>query len=137
MDSKNRIAIEMFAKLLNPPLPNAIKDLGNNDHCKPKDEIVDNWTVIVEKNEKTFFVLRFVYQIKANIEESEKWIKLKLWTIECAVVQGDYVVIDLEKKDDRITFILHESYHHFNNECELGSPHVRCTMSKCRTGTFC
>ena len=72
-------------------------------------------------------MLRFAYQIKANIEESEKLIKLKLWTIECAVAQGDYVVIDLEKKDDRITFILHESYHPFNkNECELGSPDARC-----------
>ena len=46
-------------------------------------------------------------------------------------------MIDLEKKDDRITFILHESYHHFNkNECELGSPHVFCTMSKCITEHF-
>ena len=26
------------------------------------------------------------------------------------MAQGDYVVIDLEKNDDRITFILHESF---------------------------
>ena len=42
MASKKKTAIEMFAELLIPPLPNAIKDLSNNDHYKPKDEIVDN-----------------------------------------------------------------------------------------------
>ena len=51
MASKKRTAIEMFAELLIPPLRDAIKDLSNNDHYKPKDEIVDNWTVIVEKDE--------------------------------------------------------------------------------------
>ena len=52
MASEKRIDIEMFAELLILPLPYAIKDLSNNDHYKPKDEIVDNWTVIVEKDEK-------------------------------------------------------------------------------------
>ena len=127
MTSKKRHAIEMFAELLIPPLPDAIKDVSNNDHYMPQDDIVDNWTVFVEKNEKDIFVLRFAYQIKADIEESEKWIKLKMWTVECAVAQGDYVVIDLEKKEDRITFILHEAYHPFNkNECENGSTDAAC-----------
>ena len=41
--------------------------------------------------------------------------------------QGNYVVIDLEKKEDRVTFILHESYHPFNkNEYENGSPDAAC-----------
>jgi hypothetical protein len=43
-------------------------------------------------------VFRFAYQIKTNIEETDKWVKIKSWTVECAVAQGDYVVIDLEKK---------------------------------------
>ena len=76
---------------------------------------------------KKQFVLRFAYQIKADTAESEKWIKLKLWTIECVVAQGDYVVIDLEKQEDQITFILQEAHHPFNkNECELGSPDAHC-----------
>ena len=49
------------------------------------------------------FILRFAYQMRTKNEEIDKWVKLKSWTIECALVQGDYVVIDLEKKDDRIT----------------------------------
>ena len=72
-------------------------------------------------------VFRFAYQIKADIDDSEKWIKLKSWTVECAVAQGDYVLIDLEKKDDSITFILYESYHPFNkNECENDSLDAAC-----------
>ena len=80
--------------------------------------------MLVEKNDKDIFVLRFAYQIKAdlNLEEQEKWMKLKLWTVECVVVQGDYVVIDREKNDDRVTFILHEHMHPFSkNQCEIGS----------------
>lgn len=123
MASKKRNSIDMFAEFLLPPLPDAIKDISNNDHFKPKQDMVDNWTVLVEKDEKELFVLRFAYQIKSDLEEQEKWIKLKMWTIECAVAQGDYVVIDMEKKDDRITFILHEHEHPFDkNQCEIGSP---------------
>ena len=127
MASKKRPAIEMFAEALIPPLPEAIKDISPNDHYKPQDDIVDNWTVLVEKDEKDIFVLRFAYQIKTELDDAEKWLKLKSWTVECAVAQGDYVVIDLEKKEDRVTFILHESYHPFNkNECENGSPDAAC-----------
>ncbi len=123
MASKKRSAIDQFAELLLPPLPDAIKDISNNDHYAPKEDMVDNWTVLVEKNDKDIFVLRFAYQIKADLEEQEKWMKLKLWTVECAVAQGDYVVIDLEKNDDRVTFILHEHMHPFSkNQCEIGSP---------------
>jgi hypothetical protein len=124
MASTKRPAIDMFAELLSPPLPDAIKDQSNNDHYKPKEDTVDNWTVIVEKD---IFVLRFSYQLRTPLEEPEKWVRLKFWTIECAVAQGDYVVIDLEKKEDRVTFILHESYHPFNkNECENNSPNAGC-----------
>ena len=43
------------------------------------------------------------------------------------MAQRDYVVIDLEKKEDRVTFILHEAYYPFNkNECENGSPDAAC-----------
>ena len=52
MASEKITAIEMFAELLILPLPDAIKDLRNNNHYKPKDEIVDSWTVIVKKDEK-------------------------------------------------------------------------------------
>jgi hypothetical protein len=45
-------------------------------------------------------VLRFAYQIKTDIEETEKWVKIKSWIVECAVAQGDYVVIDLGKKTE-------------------------------------
>ena len=100
MASKKRSAIEMFVEHIISQLPDAIKDISHNDHYKPQDDIVDNWTVLVEKNEKEIFVLRFAYQIKADIDDSKKWIKLKSWIIECAVAQGDYVAIDLEKKDD-------------------------------------
>ena len=113
----------MFANLLNPPLPKAIKDISNNDHYAPKQDIVDNWTVLVEKDEKDLFVLRFAYQLKADLDAQEKWLKLKLWSLECAVAQGDYVVIDLEKNEDRVTIILHEYEHPFDkNQCEIGSP---------------
>ena len=47
MASKKRPAIEMFAKALIPPLPEVIKDISPNDHYKPQDDIVDNWTVLV------------------------------------------------------------------------------------------
>ena len=126
MASKKRSAIDQFAELLLPPLPDAIKDISNNDHYAPKEDMVDNWTVLVEKNDKDIFVLRFAYQIKADLEEQEKWMKLKLWTVECAVAQGDYVVIDLEKNDDRVTFILHEHMHPFSNTFAQGRVlHVR------------
>jgi hypothetical protein len=72
-------------------------------------------------------VLRFVYQMKTNIEDVDKWVKIKSWSVECAVAQGDYVVIDLEKKDDRVTIILHELQHPFDkNEFENGSPNAGC-----------
>ena len=123
MASKKRHAIDMFAELLQPPLPEDIKDINNNDHYKPNEEIVDNWTVLVEKDERDLFVLRFSYQIKADIEEQERWLKLKNWTVECAVAQGDYVVIDIQKNDDMVTFILHEGIHPFDkNQCENASP---------------
>ena len=54
--SKKRPAIEMFAEPLNPPLPDAIKDINQTDYYKPQDDIVDNWTVLVEKDEKKFCV---------------------------------------------------------------------------------
>ena len=98
MASQKREGIEMFAEHVPPPLPAAIKDVSNNDHYKPKDDLVDNWTVIVEKDEHDLFVLRFAYQMRVDVDDEDSWIKLKNWTVECAVAQGDYVVIDLEKK---------------------------------------
>ena len=68
MESTKRPAIDMLAELLNPLLPDAIKDISHNDHYKPRDDIVDNWTVLVEKDEKEIFVLGFAYQIKAHCE---------------------------------------------------------------------
>jgi hypothetical protein len=54
-------------------------------------------------------------------------LKLKSWTVECAVAQGDYVVIDLKKKKNRIIFYFHESYLSFNkNECKNGSSDASC-----------
>ncbi len=76
MASKKRIVIDMIAEHLFPPLPEAIKDVSNNDHYKPKDDIVDNLSVIVEKNENEIFVLRYAYQIKTDLKESENWINL-------------------------------------------------------------
>ena len=122
MALKKRNAIDVFAELITPPLPPAIKDINKNDHYMPKKDVVDQWTVLVEKNDKDQYVLRFSYQIKANLEEQERWIKLKMWEVECAVSQGDFVVLDMEKNDDRITFILHEHEHPFDkNQCELVS----------------
>jgi hypothetical protein len=43
------------------------------------------------------------------------------------VAQRDYVVIDFKKKNNRITFIFHESYLSFSeNECKNGSPDASC-----------
>ena len=115
MASQKREGIEMFAEHLPPPLPDTIKEVSNNDHYKPKDDVVDNWTVIVAKDEHDLFVLRFAYQMRVDVDDEDSWIKLKNWTVECAVAQGDYVVIDLERKrDDRVTLILHELHHPFN-----------------------
>jgi hypothetical protein len=110
-----------------PPLPNAIKDISHNDHYKPVEDIVDNWTVYVEKDEKDTFVLRFGYQMKTADEDTDSWVRVKSLSVECAVAQGDYVVIDLEKKDDRVTIILQEHRHPFNKaECENGNPDAGC-----------
>jgi hypothetical protein len=100
MASKKRSAIDQTFEFLLPPLPDAIKDIIHNDHYKPNNDIVDNWTVFVKNDENDIFVLRFAYQIKTDIEETEKWVKIKSWTVECAVAQGDYVVIDLGKKTE-------------------------------------
>ena len=52
---------------------------------------------------------------------------MKSWTVECAVAQGDYVVLDLEKQEDRVTLILHELYHPFNrNDSENNNPDAAC-----------
>ena len=37
-----RTAIDMLVELLLLPLRDAIKDVGNNDHYKSKDDIVDD-----------------------------------------------------------------------------------------------
>lgn len=37
-----RTAIDMLVELLLLPLRDAIKDVGNNDYYKPKDDIVDD-----------------------------------------------------------------------------------------------
>ena len=65
--------------------------------------------------------------MKTENEEIDKCVKMKTLTVECAVAQGVYVVIDLENKDDCVTIILHEHYHPFSkNDCENGSPDARC-----------
>lgn len=124
----DRHAIEMFSELLRKPYPDDIKDINANDHYKPKEDVVDNWTTIVEKDESGLFVLRFAYQLRVPIEADDSWVKLASWAIECVVAQGDYVVVDLEKnKDDRVTFILHFLMHPFDkNECEISSPQAGC-----------
>lgn len=57
MASKKNTAIDMFAKLLFSPLPDAIKDVSSNNHYKPKDNIVDTWSVTVKKDENMFLYL--------------------------------------------------------------------------------
>lgn len=43
------------------------------------------------------------------------------------MAQGDYVVVDLEKKDDRVTLILHVMLHPFKvNNCVLSNPDASC-----------
>ena len=127
MASTKRPAIDQAFEFLVQPFPEAIKDISHKDHYKPKEKNVDNWTVYVEKNEKDLFVLRFGYQMKTKNENIDKWVKMKSWSVECAVAQGDYVVIDLENKDDRVTIILHEHEHPFSkNDCENGSPDAGC-----------
>lgn len=37
-----RTAIDILVELLLLPLRDAIKDVGNNDHYKPKDDIVED-----------------------------------------------------------------------------------------------
>jgi len=98
MASKKRSAIDQTFNFHLPPLLDAIKDISHNDHYKPIDDIVDNWTVFVEKDEKDIFVFRFAYQMKTDIEETKKWVKIKSWKVECAVAQGNYVVMDIGKK---------------------------------------
>ena len=124
----DRHAIEMFSDLLEKPYPNDIQDFSNNDHYQPKEDVVDNWTTIVEKDDSGLFVLRFAYQLKVPIEADDSWVKLTSWAIECVVSQGEYVVVDLEKnKHDRVTFILHFLMYPFNtNECENSSPQAGC-----------
>lgn len=123
-----RHSIQMFCELLNKPYPPDIQDINSNDHYEPKEEVVDNWTTIVEKDADGLFVMRFSYQLRVPIDAEESWVKLTSWKIECVVAQGDYVVVDLEKKnDDRVTFILHSLLHPFNkNECEISSPEAGC-----------
>ena len=120
----DRHAIEMFCNLLAKPYPDDIKDVNTNDHYEPKEDVVDNWTTIVEKDEDGLFVLRFSYQLKESPADSDDWVKLTSWAIECVVAQGDYVVVDLEKKkDDRVTFLLHFLKHAFSKtECQISSP---------------
>lgn len=48
MASKKKTAIDMFAEIPLSPLPDAIKDVSNNNHYKPKDDIVDIWSVTVK-----------------------------------------------------------------------------------------
>ena len=107
-------AIDQAFEFLVPPLQDAIKDISHNDHFKPILKNVDNWIVFVKKDEKELFVLRFAYQMRTKNEEIDKWVKMKSWKIECAMAQGDYVVLDLEKQEDRVTLILHESYYPFS-----------------------
>jgi hypothetical protein len=65
--------------------------------------------------------------MKTKDEDVDSWVRVKTWSVECAMVQDDYVVIDLEKKDDRVTIILQEHRHPFNKaECENGSPDASC-----------
>src|SRR5450631_2274060 len=98
MASTKRPAIDQAFEFLPPPLPPAIKDISHNNHYKPVEDTVDNWTVYVEKLENDTFVLRFGYQMKTKDIDVDKWVRVKNWSVECAVAQGDYVVIDLEKQ---------------------------------------
>jgi hypothetical protein len=127
MASTQRPALDQAFEFIPPPLPTAIKDISHNDHYKPIEDTVDNWTVYVEKLENDTFVLRFGYQMKTKNIDVDSWVRVKNWSVECAVAQGDYVVIDLEKQDDRVTIILHEHRHPFHKaECENGSPDAGC-----------
>ena len=123
-----RQAIKMFSDLLEKPYPQDIQDINPNDHYQPKEDVVDNWTTILEKDDNGLFVMRFAYQIRAPIDVDGSWVKLTGWAIECVAAQGAYVVVDLEKKkDDRVTFILHHLLHPFDkNECEISSPEAGC-----------
>jgi hypothetical protein len=42
MESEKRPAIDQTFEFLQPPLPDAIKDISHNDHYKPNEHIVDN-----------------------------------------------------------------------------------------------
>jgi hypothetical protein len=69
MASIKRPAIDQAFEFLMPPFLDAIKDISHNDHYKPVEDTVDNWTVYVEKDEKDTFVLRFGYQMKTKDED--------------------------------------------------------------------
>ena len=41
----------MFFEFLSKPYPNGIKDVNLNDHYQPNQDMMNNWTTIVEKDE--------------------------------------------------------------------------------------
>ena len=52
MAFENRTIIGMFAELLLPLPPDAMKIINNSNHYKPKEVIINNWTVFLDKDEK-------------------------------------------------------------------------------------
>lgn len=105
-----------------------IKDIIPNDHYKPNGKIMDQWSIVIKKNGEGMWLLHCAYELKVPLRAEDKWVKLSSWAIKCIVVQGDYVVVDLEKnKDNRVTLILHSVLHPFEVNLYLSSsPEVGC-----------
>lgn len=64
-------AIQIFFELLSKPYSNDIKYVNPNNHYQPKQDMMDNWTTIVEKDEDKLFVLQFAYQPIVLIDAME------------------------------------------------------------------
>ena len=114
MARSTRTAIEQFAAVARPPLPESIKDINSNDTYIPREEIMHEWTAIPDKNEDGQFSLRFTYELNTPRDQPEQWVQMKTWEIETIEAQGDYVILDMKNKNDHINLLLHFKKHSFS-----------------------
>lgn len=111
--ARSRSAIELFCVPVDD-LPDGVMDTNGNDNYVPNEDIVEEWTAIPSKNEDGTFSLRFTYQLKTEPHQPDDWVQMKTWEIESIEAQGEYEILDMKYKKDRVNLLVHYRRHPFS-----------------------
>ena len=114
MDKSTRREILLFAVQC-LELPETVSDTNGNDCFIPKNDYINEWTALPEKNEEGLFVLRFVYELSVPKNQPEQWVQMNFWEIESVEAQGRYVVVGVKSNKDHVNLLLDYLNHTFSH----------------------